>query len=640
MSKVFDVSIFGSIEADSLAAMGFGLLFLGLSSRVKASKVVFVILFVVASGAYVADRSELVIGALVILPAIGALLITAAVADRKDPPENRTQRLSFDGKRVAGAFLLIIIFIEAGALGRWIAYPATGGEIYGDPSWKFAELESALFHSLGLLSPVLVVLLAFSFLYRWYILNGLKRIGQALFPASDETRQVKEKNDRIPPQHRPSQFSSQQYIESPANSKDSAQVLIYAATNTLTSKHLHRGLLALALVVAPLLMIYPHLPMINPRGEGVSTDEVYYTNWMTELRKGISTGDGTWTNILWHSFTVNNGDRPVTLLLILAISNLTGFSDLIVMRFLPVALSPALVVANYLLLRHALDAKQYGINRIKVFAAIGSVLAVFSPQVVVGEYAGFLANWLALIAAYFAFYFMIKGWESSDRNRIAVSFVALFGVLLLTMVIHLYTWAHLLTIILGFSGVSYLLSRRSVNRPRTKVLLMLLVVFTSFAVDNARSFYFNTPSAVASDSALATDFQANDPAGRWERLYFTLSSYVGGFISNPVLFLLALIWTVKSRYNGLNALMMTITFMVVVPVLIGSVEFQTRVLHNTPIHIAAVLALVWTGNRLGRKNDDKNLQKLLIVGILFLMANYALRAMANLPIELPAGIIL
>jgi hypothetical protein len=34
---------------------------------------------------------------------------------------------------------------------------------------------------------------------------------------------------------------------------------------------------------------------------------------------------------------------------------------------------------------------------------------------------------------------------------------------------------------------------------------------------------------------------------------------------------------------------------------------------------------------------DKTLQKLLIVGVIFVMANYALRAMANLPLELPDG---
>jgi hypothetical protein len=77
--------------------------------------------------------------------------------------------------------------------------------------------------------------------------------------------------------------------------------------------------------------------------------------------------------------------------------------------------------------------------------------------------------------------------------------------------------------------------------------------------------------------------------------------------------------------------------MLSVPVAIGSVEFQTRVLYNTPIHVAAVMGLMWTGGKLGRQSEDKSLQKLLIVGMIFVMATYALRAMANLPLELPDG---
>jgi hypothetical protein len=634
MSKVFDVSLFGSIEADSLAAIGFGLLFLGFSSHVRAAKLVFVAIFAVAVAGYAGDRPELVIGALVIGPVITGLLAIAAMADRKDPLENRSQRLPFDGKRVAGAFLLIVIIIEAGAVGRWIAYPATGGEIYSDPSWKLAELESALFHSLGLLSPVLVVLLAFSFLYRWYILNGIRRVAQAILPAGKAT-DIRQEREFVPPQRR-SAHNSPQDAEHPVNS-NSSQVATFAASNALTSKHLHRWLLALALVVAPLLMIYPHLPTINPGGEAVSADEVYYTNWMTELRSAISTGDQTWWDTLLHAFTVNNGDRPITLILILAISNLTGYSDLMVIRFLPVVLAPALVSANYFLLKHTLDVKHYGINRVKVFAAIGSVLAVFSPQIVVGEYAGLLANWIALTVAYFVFYLLIKGWESSVRTQYLGAFCALFAALLLTMSTHLYTWTYLLAVIVIFAGLSYLTSRKSIASSKTKTLLMLIIVFTSFSIDYAKSLYFNTSAATEADSALASNIQANDPGGRWDRLNFTMSALVGGFLSNPALFLLSLVWVVKAKPNGLNILLLSMIYLLAVPAAIGSVEFQARVFHNTPIHIAALLALMWTGGQFGRQNEDKLIQKLLVVVVILVMATFALRAMANLPLVLPPG---
>ena len=166
---------------------------------------------------------------------------------------------------------------------------------------------------------------------------------------------------------------------------------------------------------------------------------------------------------------------------------------------------------------------------------------------------------------------------------------------------------------------------------------MISVVLASFAVDYGRSMYFGTPAAAEGDSALASNMEAHDPASRWDRLYVTLGSYVGGFLSNPAIFLLALVWIVRSKSSGLSILMLSMIFMLSVPFAIGSVEFQTRVLYNTPIHIAAVMALMWTGSKLGRQNEDKYLQKLLIVGMIFVMATYALRAMANLPLELPDG---
>ena len=628
MRQSFDVSLFGSIEADSLAAIGFGLFFLALNSRLNVSKVAFALLFVAAISALFTASTSLILGALAILPAIIALLITAAVADRKKPLRTGAVRLPLDGKRVAAMFLGIVIIIEAGALARWISYPFIPGEIYADISWKFAELESALFHTLGLLSPVFLVLLAFSFLYRWYILDGLKKIAKAVAP---------QKHPAIVSQSAKPVERKPKVVDTAVRSKSPSLVMTYASTNSLTSTHLHRGLLAMALAVAPLLMIYPHLPGINPGGEGVSTDEQYYTEWMSLLRESISASDGSLTQILVSAFSINDGDRPLTLLAILAISNLANVPDLMVIRFLPVALAPALVASNYFLLRRTLSAKQFGANRVKVFAAIGAVLAIFSPQIVVGEYAGLLANWIALTVAYLAFYLTIRGWESTDRTNTLVSFGALFAILLATMLIHLYTWAHLLAVIVLFAGLGYILSRSTVAEPKIKILLMISVVLASFAVDYGRSMYFGTPAAAEGDSALASNMEAHDPASRWDRLYVTLGSYVGGFLSNPAIFLLALVWIVRSKSSGLSILMLSMIFMLSVPFAIGSVEFQTRVLYNTPIHIAAVMALMWTGSKLGRQNEDKYLQKLLIVGMIFVMATYALRAMANLPLELPDG---
>src|SRR5207247_8088639 len=109
------------------------------------------------------------------------MVATVTVARRSGQRNESSSPLErADIQRVVRAFLVVIIILEIGALARWTTYPLYPTEIYGDPSWRFAELESALFHSLGLLSPFLVVLVGFSFLYKWFILDVLKKIGRTL----------------------------------------------------------------------------------------------------------------------------------------------------------------------------------------------------------------------------------------------------------------------------------------------------------------------------------------------------------------------------------------------------------------------------------------------------------------------------
>jgi hypothetical protein len=299
---------------------------------------------------------------------------------------------------------------------------------------------------------------------------------------------------------------------------------------------------------------------------------------------------------------------------------------------MPVALAPMLVIANYVLLKFALRPKDD--TKRKFYASIGSVFAVFSPQIVVGEYAGLLANWMALVATYFAFYLLIKGWESKDRNSAIISFGILFAVLCLTMLLHLYTWANLLAIIAVFAATSHLFGRKSVTNPRIKVVLMLAVVGSAFAVDLVKSQYLEIPSAAGSDSAVGSNIEPEDTRGRWDRLFFTLNTYVGGFLSNPAIFLLTLMWLVRADISkGLHRLMLSMVFILAIPITFGSIEFQTRVLYNIPFHIPALLGILIL-------NFKDKTNRIFLITTCLVFATYAVRAMANLQLDLPDGYIL
>ncbi|MGI0012565.1 MAG: hypothetical protein ACREBU_03855, partial [Nitrososphaera sp.] len=511
----------------------------------------------------------------------------------------------------------------------WISYPIFPAEIYSDASWIFAELESALFHTFGLLSPIFVALIAFSFLYKWFILDILR--GLYNFFRDRQILGVRMALSKMP-------FVN----ENTADDNDSDLVvdrrespLVVKQTHERTRskpKMLHRAILLGAIIIAPLLIIYPHLPTVNPGG-GVSTDEQYYVSWLSELRLNEQLGG---LQVLADAFVINEGDRPITLLLIMGIANLTGLPDIMVVRYLPVALAPALVVASYMLVSRTLAPKQNG-EMPRNFAAIAALITAFSPQIIVGEYAGLLANWLALVVGYFVLYFMINCWDSSDKQKIVFNSASLLAVLLLTMLIHLYTWSHLLVVTLVFCGLSYLFSRSKESSSKLKVLIMVVILATSLAVDYGRSLYLATPPLAGSELSKSIDL-VRQPVLGWDQLYFTLATYVGGFLSNPALFLLALVWLVAKAEltKGLDRVLIALLFIIALPILVGTVEFQSRVLHNTPIQIPAILALY----SFSMQSKYRTTRVLLIVAVIAVTATFALRGLANLYLGLPEGFVL
>jgi hypothetical protein len=584
--------------------------------------------------AFVGGYEALVIVGLATVPLVASVLLAATLSrrEREKPPSLLTVLANVNGSKVAAVLLGIIIIIEIGALARWISYPASDTEIYGDPSWMLAELESALFHSFGLLSPVLVSLIAFSFFFKWFMPDLLRKVTDIVAPQHSIGKGKVAPLNKV--RHNVDHVNETIKRETEVLERDKSLVVRRTPLkSTTTTELVPKAILIAALVVSPLLMIYPHLPGVNPSGGGVSVDELYYMNWMSQLRLVQDEGP---LSVIASVFIINNGDRPFTLLLIKTIADLTASEDIMVIRYLPVALAPMLVMANYGLIRLALKSRQDQ-RSVKLFASIGAMVAAFAPQIVVGEYAGLLANWLALIPAYFALYLLIRCWESKDRRQAIMYSAGLFGIMMLILLIHLYTWSHLLAVALVFVILSYAFSRRTSVSPKTKVLVILLVICSTFAVDYGRSLYFSTPSATSADSAITKNIQPTGQGmSRWDQLYFTLGAFVGGYLSNPMLFLMALFWVVaKADFaQGLDRVMLAMLFMLAPPVLFGTVEFQTRVLFNTMIQIPALLAIYSFSSR----SRNGLLRTMLIVAVIAVMATYGIRAMANLYLELPEGI--
>jgi hypothetical protein len=651
--KIFNETIFGSRLADSLAALGLLLLFL--NSAIRTS----IFLRAISVGFFGLGVTALAIGSeilgivgLITLP-LGVGIVVALQHGRRIDPQARQDslssdktRVSFDWRQVGIAFLGIVIIIEGCALVRWITYPIFPTEIYGDATWKFAEMESALFHTFNLLSPFMLVLLAFSFLYKSYLPHLLRKLARFL-------RDGQRKRDQLPPASKDESSHSTTIHVYPENERLGTSVMDSLKPSMIASlsvKIPHWTILCCALIIGPLITVYPHLPGVNESGMGISTDERHYLSWLSELREVGAVQESniaSFTETIRAAFMINGGDRALSLLLILGLGSLTGISDAVVLRLiLPGILAFGLVVSTYVFVRHGLHRKEENqevINKDKKIAAIVAILASFSPQIVVGQYAGILANWFALIPAFFALLLALRitqEGECSTPNqtnwtRLFLYSLSLFVILLIAMLFHVYTWGYTTLVIILFTAIWYFSIRKSRRVQRKTILkvtaILASVLLASVITDYAKSSYFGTVSGLSQDSFLAgRTFNLENFNSRWDIIHMTLMFYVGGFLSNPVIVILTLLWIIKVNHlTGLDRLIYCMIFLLTIPILFGSDVIQARILYVIPMYIPAVLALVNM-----RQRSDRTIL-IAISAVSLSIAVYALRAMANLYLVIP-----
>ena len=165
------------------------------------------------------------------------------------------------------------------------------------------------------------------------------------------------------------------------------------------------------------------------------------------------------------------------------------------------------------------------------------------------------------------------------------------------------------------------------------VAVLVGVIAASIITDVAKSAYFSTSSGLTADSFLAgRSFELGNFNSKWEALDFTLKAYVGGFLSHPGILMLALVWALKSSHHrGFERMILSMMFVLSVPLLFGTTVIQARLLYVVPFFIPAVLSVL---NMRGVKGIASWVA---ITALIISMATYSLRAMANLYLVLPEG---
>jgi len=375
-----------------------------------------------------------------------------------------------------------------------------------------------------------------------------------------------------------------------------------------------------AILPSILLVIYPYAVIKEPSAL-LGTDIPVYLEWMNLL----SLASHNSSVFLYQLFIgIFDGDRPFSLLTIYSISAISGQSYETILKFLPALLGPPLVMSAYFLIRTA-----YSEDR--RVALIVAIMTAASHQLVIGFYAAFYANWMALIFMFVSTLFLIKSLRGSSpvfRN------IVLFAVCTtLTLFFHSYTWSYFISVVVLFLIWSAVVKKKS--RQNLKVIIILgTITFGIIMIDATKSYFVGSTTGFQKDLDLAeSKLSVNEFKKRWSNLDATFKIYVGGFLANSPILLLLLIWVLKADYsNTFDRFFLSALFVALLPILFGDFVVQSRIFYIIPLQIPASIMMYKI-----YKSPDVIFGIPLLFALILMQFNYVIRGMANMNFVPPGG---
>lgn len=361
--------------------------------------------------------------------------------------------------------------------------------------------------------------------------------------------------------------------------------------------------LVLSMLLSLLAAWYPYSLGINPRQISVSVDTPQYVKFVNEM---LADPKG----VLSAFSGVNRGDRPIALITIYALYQLTGIQLSSLVDHLPVVLGPLLVFSVYVLAKSVFRG-----SRIPLVA---SFLTAVSHYIVVGIYGGFFANWFALILMMPYLLFVIKASNAFDVRNLAVSSL----ILILILFTHPYTWTPLLLSTSLFFLVT--LTGNIATKALSFAKATLILTVPNMVAEIVKNMLLNSVGGFAADYAVAsTGVSIEQFFLRFSNLDYTFTTYVGGYLSNPFVILLSVISVIVTRGMRLTKLISALLISVSFPVFFGDYVIQSRLIYLIPFPILAAVLM-------GQSKLSTATRKRVVLLVFAISLNYAFWALANL----------
>ena len=382
----------------------------------------------------------------------------------------------------------------------------------------------------------------------------------------------------------------------------------YNDNDSINSKYKFIYIL-LFMLLSLVIALIPHQPQINPNGQQIGVDTDYYVNWINALNHASDYRD-----FFHQAFVVqSHGDKPLVLIFLFTITKFLNIADShFIVEHVPLILGPLLVLVVFYL-THEMTSKN---NQ----ALLASFFTSISFQVMVGIYAGFYANWFALIIGYLSFVFLLRSLKNSSRKQNLTVFSVLIIVLLFT---HIHTWS----IIVAVMSVLLIVLMKEKQYSKYRISLLLVILLSSIVLDVVITSMTGSLAGIEKDIefAKATGTGIEQFAVRWSNLTRSVYSFLGGQFSNFIILSLGLCWAFQSNTRDISSKFLMIFMSVgLIAFLVGDYRVQARIFYDIPFQISAAIALssLWKSGR-GR---------LITVPVCIWLVSLAIRAVSNFPL--------
>ncbi len=493
--------------------------------------------------------------------------------------------------------LVFLVVFEAVSLVCWLALPFSS--LFPNEQWKdavslFLSNETGLFFSLQQLAPILLATLLVTGgigLLR-LVLSFLKKRPRLVLRLSSSKKGV----NLIAGLQ-----SSLDDVFDPSGTSSKRWVLV----------------LALSVLVVSCVAIYPYLPGLNPNGRLVGADVPVYVGWLADMgKKGTSS--------IFAQALSDSPSHSLSIVLMYLGWKASGVSIGQFFQLLPLCLGLMLVLVAFFFARKA------GFN--SCAASFVALFTAFSFQVTVGMFGGFFSNWVCLIFLYLAWGFLF--WSMRKGSWSLLGIAALFQVCVLFA--HVETWEMTIGIAAVFLAITFARSLASKSGfLDAKMLLTFLVA--SVATGIARSIALRNNFAFAQVTELSQAHLSGAFVWEfWRILNRTLLSEMGIAFANPVMLFLACVGGLVLAFDDrfVSRFLSACALAAIVPFILGDWVVQTRILYDLPIQVFACLGLVvllkLAGTLVGKRREAVIIKGLLLVLVVLVNVNYALRCSFNL----------